>query len=55
MALLRKAIAMGYRAVNVYRTEDALDPLLSRDDFPLLMMDIEFPSDPFTPDTDGHR
>ena len=55
MALLRKAIEMGYRAVNAYRTEDALDPLRSRDDFPLLMRDLEFPSDPFAPDTDPHR
>jgi hypothetical protein len=46
---------MGYRAVNAYRTEDALDPLRSRDDFPLLMIDLEFPSEPFAPDTDGHR
>jgi hypothetical protein len=38
---------MGYLAVNTYRTEDALDPLRSRDDSRLLMMDLEFPSDPF--------
>jgi serine/threonine-protein kinase len=55
IALLRKAIAMDYRAVSAYRTEDALDPLRSRDDFRLLMMDLEFPSDPFAPDTGAHR
>ena len=53
--LLRKAIAIGYRAVYAYRTEDGLDPLRSRDDFRLLMMDLEFPSDPLAPDTDAHR
>jgi eukaryotic-like serine/threonine-protein kinase len=43
IVLIRKAIEMGYRAVNVYRTEDALDPLRSRDDFKLLVMDLAFP------------
>ena len=55
MALIRKAIEMGYRSGNASRTEDALDALRSRDDFPLLMMDLEFPSDPFAPDTAAHR
>jgi hypothetical protein len=47
MAHLRKAIEMGYRAAYFYRNEDALDLLRSRDDFRMLMMDLEFPSDPF--------
>jgi hypothetical protein len=55
MDLLRKAVAMGYRSPLSYRTEDALDPLRSRDDFRLLMMDLEFPSDPFAPETEAHR
>ena len=55
MALLRRAVAMGYRSPHAYRTEDALGPLRSRDDFPLLMMDLGFPSDPFAPETDAHR
>ena len=46
MALLRKAAAMRYRSA-AYRTEDALDPLRSRDDFRLLMMDLAMPADPF--------
>jgi hypothetical protein len=54
-ALIRKAIEMGYRATYVYRNEDAFDPLRSRDDFRLLLMDLEFPSDPFAPDTEAHR
>jgi eukaryotic-like serine/threonine-protein kinase len=55
MALLRRAVAMGYRNPDALRTEDALDPLRGRDDFRLLMMDLQFPSDPIAPDTDGHR
>jgi hypothetical protein len=47
MALLRKAIAMGYRAVRVSRIEDALDPLRDREDFKLFMMDLAMPADPF--------
>ena len=57
MALFRKAIEMGYRAVSVYRTEDALDPLRARDDFRLLMMDLAMPAEPFArtrvPTADG--
>ena len=55
MALLRRAVAMDYRSPDAYRTEDALDPLRSRDDFRRLIMDLAFPSDPLTSDTDGHR
>jgi serine/threonine-protein kinase len=55
MALLRRAVAMGYRSTDVYRTEDALDPLRDREDFRLLMMDLAFPADPFAPDTKAHR
>jgi hypothetical protein len=47
MALIRKAIALGDRSGNASRTEDALDPLRSRDDFRLLMMDLEMPAEPF--------
>ena len=55
MALLRKAIEMGYRDVNSLHTEDALDPLRGREDFRLLMMDLEFPPEPFALDTGSHR
>ena len=41
------AVGMGYRNGNAYRTEDALDPLRSRDDFRLLMMDLAFPAEAF--------
>jgi hypothetical protein len=55
MALLRRAVAMGDRSPDEFRTEAALDPLRSRDDFSLLMRDLEFPSDPLAPDTDARR
>jgi hypothetical protein len=47
MALLRRAASMGYRDPDKYRTESALDPLRGRDDFPLLLMDLVIPADPF--------
>ncbi len=47
MAVLRQAVAMGYRNPNAYRTESALDPLRNRPDFQLLMMDLVFPTKPF--------
>ena len=47
MAVLRQAVAMGYRSPHVYRAESALDPLRDRDDFRLLMMDLAMPADPF--------
>jgi len=47
MALLREAVAMGYRDPGALRTEDALDPLRDRLDFRLLLMDLSFPAEPF--------
>jgi hypothetical protein len=47
MALLRRAAAVGHRNPDAYRTEDALDPLRSRDDFRVLMMDLAMPDDAF--------
>jgi hypothetical protein len=47
MALLRKAVGLGYRLSYFFRTEDALDPLRGRDDFKVLMMDLAMPTDPF--------
>ena len=38
---------MGYRNGAGFRTADALDPLRGRDDFRLLMMDLEMPANPF--------
>ncbi len=47
MELLRKAIAKGMRDAAWLRTERGLDPIRGRDDFRLIMMDIEFPAQPF--------
>ena len=47
VALLRKAVGVGYRNPDAYRTEDALDPLRGRPDFRLLMLDVVFPAEPF--------
>jgi hypothetical protein len=47
MAALRRAVEMGYGNPDGYRTESALDPLRHRPDFRALMMDLEFPAEPF--------
>jgi hypothetical protein len=47
MALLRRAVAMGYRSPDVFRAEGALDPLRDREDFRALMMDLAFPAQVF--------
>ncbi len=47
MALLRQAAAIGYRHPGTYRNETALDPLRRRDDFLLLLLDLDFPTDSF--------
>jgi hypothetical protein len=48
MHVLRQAVAAGYRDLTWMRIDTDLDPLRSRPDFQLLMMDLAFPSDPFT-------
>ena len=47
MTELRRAVAMGYRNADAFRTEDSLDPLRGRDDFRLLLLDLAFPAEPF--------
>jgi hypothetical protein len=47
MAVLHRAVALGHRNPNVFHTEDPLDPLRDRDDFPLMMMDLAMPAEPF--------
>jgi serine/threonine-protein kinase len=44
---LRRAAAAGMRNGALWRRDPDLDPLRSRPDFQLLMMDLEFPDDPF--------
>jgi hypothetical protein len=46
MSLLRRAIAGGFRDLAYIRDDRALDPLRSRPDFQLLMMDLAFPAQP---------
>src|SRR5262249_26924799 len=41
MAVLRRAVAMGYRSPAAFRTEDALDPLRKREDFQKLLAELE--------------
>jgi serine/threonine-protein kinase len=47
MNLLLRAVGMGYRNPDIYRTESALDSLRDRPDFRLMMMDLAMPADPF--------
>jgi hypothetical protein len=47
MEWMRRSVAMGCRNANEFRIESALDPLRSRDDFRLMMMDLAMPADPF--------
>jgi serine/threonine-protein kinase len=52
MHWLQQAVAAGYRNVAIMRRDHTLDSLRSRDDFQLLMMDLEFPDDPFAAATE---
>jgi eukaryotic-like serine/threonine-protein kinase len=47
MAVVRRAIAMGYRNPDTYQTEVALDTLRNRPDFRALLMDLMMPTEPF--------
>jgi len=44
---LRRSIAAGLRDVAFMRRDTDLDPLRSRPDFQMLMMDLAFPAEPF--------
>ena len=44
---LRRAAEAGHRNPAAYGYEPALGPLWARDDFRLLMLDLDFPADPF--------
>jgi eukaryotic-like serine/threonine-protein kinase len=47
MESLARSVAVGIRNANAFQQASALDPLRSRDDFKLLMMDVAFPAEPF--------
>jgi eukaryotic-like serine/threonine-protein kinase len=49
MAALRRAVAGGYRSPDALRTDPSLDPLRDRPDFQVLLLDLQFPDDPFSP------
>ena len=49
MAALRQAVNAGWRNASWARKDSDLDPIRSRPDFPLLILDLEFPVDPFAP------
>jgi serine/threonine-protein kinase len=46
-ASIRRAIDLGYANSDSLKTDPDLDPLRSRPDFQLLMMDLAMPADPF--------
>ncbi len=46
VAILKKAVGMGYNSANSFRDEPALDSLRGRPDFQVLMMDLNFPAEP---------
>jgi serine/threonine-protein kinase len=48
MQWLHRAVARGYRNLALMNRDHDLDPLRSRLDFQLLMMDLEFPDEPFS-------
>ena len=48
MEMLRRAVAAGYWDVAWMRRDPDLDPLRSRADFQVLLLDLAFPADPFT-------
>jgi hypothetical protein len=47
LELLQPRLPVIRAATNDYRNEATLDPLQSRDDFRLLMMDLAMPANPF--------
>jgi serine/threonine-protein kinase len=47
MEWLHRAVDAGYRNVALMQSDHDLDPLRSRADFQLLMMDLAFPGEPF--------
>lgn len=46
---LHRAVAAGLQDAAFMRRDADLDPLRSRPDFQMLMMDLAFPDEPFAP------
>ena len=55
MRRLREAVAAGFRDLVHIRTDPDFNPLRSRPDFQLLMMDLAMPAELFSKDTDTDR
>jgi serine/threonine-protein kinase len=51
IALLKKAVTLGYRLTDAIRTEPALESLRDRPEFRLLMLDLAMPAEPFSSPT----
>jgi tetratricopeptide (TPR) repeat protein len=49
MAVLHRAIAAGWKNAAHMRRDSDLDPLRARRDLQVLLLDLEFPADPFAP------
>ncbi len=49
MTLLTRAVGSGFRNPDPFPTESVLNRLRDRPDFRALMMDPEFPTEPFSP------
>ena len=47
MQWLRRDVAAGYRSFEAFRNESGLNPIRSRSEFRLLMMDLAFPDEVF--------
>jgi hypothetical protein len=47
MAVLRRAVAAGFKDMARMRFHWNLDPLRARRDFQELLLDLEFPANPF--------
>jgi hypothetical protein len=47
MAALRRAIDAGFRMATLVRREEDFAPLRSRPEFQALLLDLDFPADPF--------
>jgi serine/threonine-protein kinase len=50
IAALRRAVASGFRELDLIRTDPDLDPLRARQDFQMLLLDLALPNEPFAPD-----
>jgi hypothetical protein len=55
VATIRRALELGFADSDALKSDPDLDSLRSRPDFQALLMDLEFPVDPFSRDRDAVR